>query len=405
MSGSTTFSITDADRGTPGAVTAPEQNSGPRLADRMLRLHQSVGFGAREGWEGTIHFLFAGNHQTYLDPGLVLNGEPLRSRHDLQTLFLNPEVGCEFSSVFAVRGGVEIAENSLSSSNVSDVVRRQQSIYLGTRHTLSGSGWPQEIIIYPSLRYDSFARMASDLSPKLGINIAALAVPEVKIRASVGKSFRVPTFNELYWTPGGNPELSPERTVTLDAGVAGSTDFAGTWMVDLSAFSIRTRNKITWMPGTGGIWSPRNSGEVSSRGIEASLVWTDPSAVVRLSLVSTWTDARKQSEDFAGDPGKGKRLPYIPPQVVHLTATLRFAGLEFYVAHSVLSYRYTSEANDRILPGYPVTDASIRYTFCAWNVRPFLRLAATNLFDTSYETFPLYPMPLREITLTIGGEL
>jgi hypothetical protein len=405
ISGSTSFSVTDADRGTPGAVTVADQTSGQRLADRVLRLHQSVGFGSRESGDGTVHFLFARTRQTYQDPGLVLDGESLNSRHDLQSLFLNPEIGREFSPGFAVRAGAELAQHSLSSTSVPDVLRRQQSLYVGTRHTLSRSGWPSEVIIYPSLRYDRFPGIAHDLSPKIGVSVALLAAPDMRFRATIGKSFRVPTFNELYWTPGGNPGLSPERSVSLDAGVAATAELGGVWIADLSAFAIRTRNKITWMPGTGGIWSPRNSGETTSRGVEAALTWTDPSGVVRLSVASTWTDARKQSEDYPGDPGRGKRLPYIPPQSTRLAATLRLAGVEAYLAHSMVSYRYTSEANDRLLPGYALTDVSFRYSLQLGGIRPFIRCAATNLFDTTYETFPQYPMPLRELTLTIGGDL
>jgi iron complex outermembrane receptor protein len=270
---------------------------------------------------------------------------------------------------------------------------------------LPADGWQPEVILYPSLRYDNFSGLARDISPKLGVSMSVMSVPEVRVRASVGRSFRVPTFNELYWNPGGNPSLFPERSISVDVGCSASAVAHGRWTADISAFSLRTHNKITWMAGTGGLWSPRNSGRVSSRGVEAALAWTDLTGIVRLSLSSTWTDARKLSEDFPGDPGKGKKLPYTPARILHGEASFHYAGADLHVAHSIVSYTYITEANDRFLPGYAVTDAAIRYGYSEGEFRPFVRLAVTNLFDNAYETFPLYPMPLREVILTIGGEL
>jgi vitamin B12 transporter len=403
---STGIAFTGADRGTPGAVTTADQPSGARLADRMLRLHQTIEVQQTGGWSGTLRLLTTESNQSYLDPTVTVRGAPLQSAHELHTLFVNPEVDREFSPAMALVAGAELGRSTIGSTDAGDAGRWQQSIYAGTRHTLrQPDAWPAELVVYPSLRYDTFSGQTGDVSPKLGVSISMLSVPRVQVRASIGRSFRVPTFNELYWNPGGNPALSPERSISMDAGCSASADLLGVWTADVSAFSLRTREKITWTPGSAGIWSPRNSGSVSSRGIEAELLWNDPSGSVQFSCSSTWTEARKLSEDFPGDPGRGHMLPYTPPRIIHVSAAASIAGMDIHVAHSIISYRYITEANDRILTGYAVTDAAIRYGWSVGEFRSFLRVAVTNLFDTAYEMFPQYPMPLREIIVTIGGEL
>jgi vitamin B12 transporter len=406
IQGSTGVSFTDAGRGAPGAVTRADQPSGARLTDRIIRLRQTIEVQQTAGWNGTLRLLGTESNQSYVDPTLTVGAAPLRSAHELHTLFVNPEVAREFSPAMALVTGLELGRNTIGSTEAGDAGRWQQSIYAGTRHTLrQPDAWPAELVVYPSLRYDTFSGQSGDVSPKLGVSISMLSAPRVQVRASVGKSFRVPTFNELYWNPGGNPALSPERSIAVDAGCSASVGLVGVWTADISAFSLRTRNKITWTPGSAGIWSPRNSGSVSSRGIEAELQWSDPSGSVQFSCASTWVDARKLSEDFPGDPGKGNTLPYSPPRIIHVAASVHAAGMDIHVAHSIVSYRYITEANDRILPGYAVTDAAMRYGWSVGAFRPFFRVAVTNLFDTAYESFPQYPMPLREIIVTIGGEL
>ena len=38
-------------------------------------------------------------------------------------------------------------------------------------------------------------------------------------RASVSKVYRIPTMNDLYWTPGGNPNLLPESGYAQEGGL------------------------------------------------------------------------------------------------------------------------------------------------------------------------------------------
>ncbi len=406
LRGSTRVAAVDADRGSPGPVTAPAQSSGARLSDRLFRLQQHLDAGVSPDWEGTVDIVLSGQEEEYHDPGVVINGSPLASQHRLHTFMITPGVRADLGSGTSIQGGIELARSAVRSTDLADGVRWQRSVFAGVRQTFqAGDGSVPALMLFPSLRYDGYSRQGGDLSPRLGATLLLLQEPDLRLRGSVARSFRVPTFNELYWNPGGNPSLLPERTVSADAGVTVSAPLGGRVTADVSVFTAASRNRIIWLPGTGGFWSPRNSGRVSVHGAEAEAAWTDPSSTVRLSVVSTWTDARKVSEDVPGDPGTGKALPFTPGQIVHWTAGVHAGDLDILITHSVTSFRYLTEANDGILPGYTVTDASLGYCLSGWTGRPFLRLAVTNIFDTAYEIFPLYPMPLREFTVTLGGEL
>jgi iron complex outermembrane receptor protein len=237
------------------------------------------------------------------------------------------------------------------------------------------------------------------------LNLGVLPDNALRLRTSYGKSFRVPTFNELNWSAGGNLALRPERSLSFDAGAVSELPFDGTLALEATYFSIETRDRIIWIPLSGGFWSPQNIARVTSRGCETEIRWMGLGGMLELTVNSTWTVARKESQDFAGDPTTGKDLIYVPRQVVNATATVHLGPWSLFIGHAWTSFRYTTETNDRFLPAYSVTSAAVRVKVPAGPIMAFARLEATNLFNTSYQVIALYPMPLRQFRATIGGDL
>ncbi|MEM6380970.1 MAG: TonB-dependent receptor, partial [Bacteroidota bacterium] len=77
-------------------------------------------------------------------------------------------------------------------------------------------------------------------------------------KATVSKVYRIPTFNDLYWTPGGNPNLLPESGYAQEAGISVRLqNKALRFTSDLSLFNRNIDNWIIWLPGFS-YWSPQN---------------------------------------------------------------------------------------------------------------------------------------------------
>jgi iron complex outermembrane receptor protein len=301
---------------------------------------------------------------------------------------------------------MESGRASIRGDDVTDAVRWQRSAFLSTQFSFQlPTTVPFEFTLFPSLRYDSFSGLAGDISPRIGLNVGILKDPDLRIRSSYGKSFRVPTFNDLYWIAGGNPSLRPERSFSFDGGAIGSFNWLGRWDVEVSAFAIDSRDRIVWTPTGGSFWSPKNISRVRSSGFEAEGRWTGFDGSLTLVLNSTWTDVVKKSEDFPGDPTAGKQLIYVPEQTVSASASFIVGNAKLFVQHSWTSFRFTTEINDRFLPSYPVTSAALQYMLSIRPVKVSAKLEATNLFNRSYQVVALYPMPLREFRATLGVEL
>lgn len=124
-----------------------------------------------------------------------------------------------------------------------------------------------------------------------------------KIRANASKNFRIPSFNDLYWTDSGNPSLLPETAHQVEVG----QEFSNNWgNLKTTFFYINTDNLIQWVPTSGFQWSPLNYRNSISRGIEViwSADWQLKKTRLTASSTYSYTDAKNTET--------GKRLIYVP---------------------------------------------------------------------------------------------
>ncbi|MDZ7776138.1 MAG: TonB-dependent receptor [Bacteroidales bacterium] len=94
------------------------------------------------------------------------------------------------------------------------------------------------------------------------------------MKGNVSRNYRLPTLNDLYWQPGGDPELLPERGFTLETGLKYLSQKRNGWHggAEITWFRNDISNWIAWQPdGIMSYWTPKNITEVLSQGIEAQL--------------------------------------------------------------------------------------------------------------------------------------
>jgi len=82
-------------------------------------------------------------------------------------------------------------------------------------------------------------------------------------------NYRNPSLNDLYWYPGGNPDLLPENGRTVDLALKYGLQ-KGPFKLDLrtGGYFSNVKNWIQWMPTSYRFWVPENVSKVYARGIE-----------------------------------------------------------------------------------------------------------------------------------------
>ena len=152
----------------------------------------------------------------------------------------------------------------------------------------------------------------------------------VMLRASASRNYRAPSLNDLYFRPGGNPDLRSESGWSYDAGISSEVGRKDIYKFRVSAswFESWIDDWILWLPTNKGFFSPRNVKSVHSYGVEAQAsLWVRLAKDWRLELngSAAWTPSVNVGEPIsAGDNSIGKQLPYIPHFSASVTGRLSF---------------------------------------------------------------------------------
>lgn len=226
----------------------------------------------------------------------------------------------------------------------------------------------------------------------------------VVAKASVSRNFRFPTLNDLYFMPGGNPDLRNEHGFSYDAGLTFSVGREARYSLSGGAtwFDSRIDDWIVWLPTFKGVWTPKNVKKVHAYGVELNAKTT-----VRLArewqfgadASFSWTPSinRGDPTDWA-DNAIGKQLVYVPKLSSSANGRLTYKSWRLTYKWSYYSERFTTSDNNmsskisRVLP-YFMSDVSLEMGFLLRWADLSVQLAVKNLLNEEYESVLSRPMP------------
>jgi outer membrane cobalamin receptor len=348
--------------------------------------------------------LFNAQRRQYVDPLTAGSPNDQQTEFADKTITVTPHLQYVLSTRTSVSLGAEYSHSAISSRQIDGVSREQQSVFVSADHVIElPSDFFYQFNFYPSIRLDHFSDLAGSLDPRFGVNIGLLRALGLRIRSSIGKSFRAPTFYDLYWKTGGNPDLKPERSLSFDAGLALSMELLGSMELEGNYFDIRTNDRIVWTPDQGGLWSPKNLQSVRSNGIELIATWRLLQQHVVLRGSYSNSESKKVSAETPGDQTADKQLPYIPREMASASFSLNIGVMSVNVNHLFMGYRFSTETNDPsfVLSGYHKTDANVSVRLMEHPFSSSIRMEVSNIFNTNYQMFPNYPMPQRAFAFKV----
>ena len=253
----------------------------------------------------------------------------------------------------------------------------------------------------------------SKLTPALFVNIYPFRGTFFSMRAYVKKSFRMPTFNDLYYTDMGNANLVPESALQYDAGFALNKHFERGIVrhveMHFDAYYNTVHDKIVAYPkGQQFRWTMLNLGKVHIKGIDVEAeadfqVGKDLVATTRAQY--TYQDARDVT-----DPSTSyykHQIPYIPWHSGSAIVGLTYKDWNLNYSFIYAGERYDEQENilyNHMEPWY-TSDLSLRYQFMMHRTKFIAQAEVNNLLDQDYEVIVNYPMPGRNYALTLSVEI
>ena len=262
------------------------------------------------------------------------------------------------------------------------------------------------------VREELFGKEWTPIIPAFFVDGVISKVGNVTAKASISRNFRFPTLNDLYFLPGGNPNLRKESGWTYDAGFSFAIGKEGIYKLSGSAnwFDSYINDWILWLPTTKGFFSPRNIKDVHAYGVEmqANLVVV-LSKDWQLSLDGTysWTPSINQGEPIsAADQSIGKQLPYVPEFSSTITGRISWRSWSFLYKWCYYSERFTMSSNDITLTGklpeYFMSNITLEKSFSFRWADLSLKGTINNLFNEEYLSVLSRPMPGINFEVFVG---
>lgn len=396
---STSFVIsnTTADRGTPGAVTGPYYVGTQREYDgdlfAVINHRHRIGDFLVSGTAG-----FTYDYLRYVDPPLVPGGYFINDFYKM--LSFQPSLHVNYTSgFFEGSAGIDGEEDRGTSSEMTGLKTRIRGGAFASAVINLDGPYTSVVHLSPSARMDWYSEFGSSFNPKFGINIRPAKSLPVNLRASIGTSFRAPTFNELYYATVGNPSIKPERSVNYDAGIVVATKKPLDLQASADFYTMNITDGIVWQPSTGSLWRPVNYQKTLSRGIELSgqMNYRDFAA-----LQATYSYGQSLDLSNPGSPTYDKQLIYLPQEEASVIAAVSPWITTISAAVRYVSFRYVTAANDEFLPGFTTVDLSAGAKIALARLTLSPLFTVRNLFNKNYQVIPQYPMPLRTFYFTLG---
>jgi iron complex outermembrane receptor protein len=220
-------------------------------------------FGPTGGWSLAVN----GAYRTHGDRFLFNRERPTLSdnRHRTHALLASMTAARPVGSGGSLTAGLDGGFDVIRSTNLGDHDVSRVSAF---------GEWRQEIAariqLDATLRVDGYTEFGASWSPSLGMGWALSDV--VRLRASVGRAFRVPTFTERYYSDPANlarPEVGPEHAWAAEAGA--DVVLPRGWIVQGTVFGRADDDVIDWLrPTTVDRWRTYNVRDVDTFGVELS---------------------------------------------------------------------------------------------------------------------------------------
>ncbi|MEZ5082149.1 MAG: TonB-dependent receptor [Bacteroidales bacterium] len=224
-------------------------------------------------------------------------------------------------------------------------------------------------------------------------------------KLNLSRNFRVPTFNERFWIPGGNENLEPENAWNQEAGIYFKNDNSKKklrYTLASTFYNSLVDNWIIWIP-VDGYSVAENVREVWSRGVEldVNITYSLKSLIIEWNSGYTLSRSTNQTQLSSVDDSYQKQLRYVPEHRFYTNLSARYKSWLLSYNQNITGLRYTTSDNSEFLEAYSLGNLTAGKKMNIKKVSLYCQVDVLNLWDTEYQTIPFYPTPGRNYKVTL----
>lgn len=405
-----------SERGIPGAIVNNVWYRGERQSDCNSFVQGS--------WQGdwdnfssmcNVKYAYYATHYLNKDPRYM----KIDNRYRHHEAYFSTSNRFQILPQWAASVNYDLQYNQLWSDMYEFAMPRRWSNYLSVASSLdlrkvnfmaSATGiWVHDINRRKRISNNSFA-----FTPAVFINTFPLPNSnDFSLRAFVKQSYRMPTFNDLYYTDIGTTTLRPERVTQYNVGAlyqrSDNNSLLAEIRFSLDAYFNKVTDKIVAYPkGQLFRWTMLNLGKVNITGIDASgLLTFNPVDDLMLTLRGQYTWQRAIDVTNPASSYYRHQIPYIPLHSGSAAFNASFHGWALNLSYICVGSRYSKQENIKYnyLAPWQTTDLSLShdFVFAKFGLRAMIEV--NNLFNETYSVIVNYPMPGRNFRVTLSINL
>jgi len=350
---------------------------------------------------------YANDNQRYLNPDIVTVDGLQENNFHLQEIYVSLANKFKITNYWDVVLSTDYQRNDLNADlyRFSYPVRNTILTALATQFRFAKFDIQANLL--STLKYDKTQSGPADenrneLTPTVMLSWQPFNQKEFRLRSFYKSIFRMPTFNDLYYTNYGFTVLKPEYTKQYDLGFTYIKGYEGRilsqFSIQADAYYNKVKNKIVAVPGNSQArWSMQNLGLVEIKGIDVNIqsAWqlTD---YINFTTGLTYTYQKAIDADKASASYKDL-IPYTPIHSGSFLASAAYRNFSMNYSFIYTGERYNQSTNNvynYVQPWY--THDLALHCNTKINSRE-IRLTAeiNNLLNQDYEVITNFPMPGR----------
>lgn len=246
--------------------------------------------------------------------------------------------------------------------------------------------------------------------PAIGVYFKPFYEENLEFKINISKNHRLPSLNDLYWLPGGNSELLPEKSKSADFSVSYSDKiFKQNFSLNFTIFSSLINDWIVWQPSEFQYWTAKNLQKVFSYGneictkIDGNIYIFDYRLILNYSFTST-----KNIENEKLFSIENQQLIYIPKNIFNLFSIVEYRKYSFIINYSFTDKRITSLSSENYnftLNSYSITNISFSKKIVSKKINFSLKTSVNNVFNKQYQSVLYRAMAGRSFLVSLQFEL
>lgn len=407
-----------SNRGLPGAVVYYNPFSSQRLwnMDFFTNLQYKTKETKRLQWLSNLKY--SQNRLRYLDPEYLNQEGKLDNQYLQQEYYLSQAMLYKITDSLNFSIALDLFLNSLSAN----LYQYAQPVRLSSLSSFSINYALRKMKINSSVLATSVrektltgeaAPSRNELSPSFSLGYKLFNQPSLLFRFLYKDIFRMPTFNDLYYTLLGNNHLKPEFTKQYNLGFTGSAQAKFLHYISFKAdvFYNRITDKIVAIPTKNlFVWSMHNIGIVETKGFEVQTHFITKPFLQnwKLSLQSNYTFQKAIDVTHSLSTSYKQQIPYMPYETFSTMFSIDYKKISLNYNFLFNGFRYILGENtyQNMIEAWKVTDISILSHFKIKKNDVKFKIEISNLFNKQYEVIKSFPMPGRAFyfTFTLSNE-